>query len=208
MGNAYGHSMHRPDGWFSSLVSAPETPLISTADAKAWLRVTSSAEDGIVAALVAAANDYLDARDGILGRALITQRWRLTMASFPGADHIHLPVPIVRSVVAFNYYDTDNVEQAFTDFTLTIGNDDAIVTLADGASWPSVYDRVDAIQIEYDTGYGDDPSDVPQAIRTAALLMIAQWFDNRQSSADKVYSELPFGVRALLMNYRLTRGHM
>ena len=210
MGHAYGHDHHKPDGYFSTLVSGPATPLVALADAKAFLRVTSSAEDDIVTALVQAATDYMDAESGILGRALITQRWQLTLPYFPARGHVDLPVPKVQQVTGITYYDEDNAQQTLsTDvYRLTVNGEIACIDLEEGESWPATYARADAVAIQYDAGYGDDPADVPQAIRTAALMMVAQWYDNRMASADKVYSEMPFGARALLMNYRLTKGHI
>lgn len=208
MGNAYGHELHKPDGKFSSLVTGPATALISTTDAKAWLRVDGSDEDDLIDGLVEAANGFLDADGGILGRALITQRWQLTLASFPSAGHIHLPVPRVQQVTSFTYYDTDNAEQSFADYTLVTNDEDAVVSLDAGASWPATYDRADAVAIQYDTGYGDAASDVPAPIITAAKLLLAEWFEHRQASTENAFSELPLGVRALLANYRLSRGYI
>lgn len=210
MGNAYGHSLHKPDGVFSSLVSGPATALISTAEAKDHLRVDGSDEDTLIDNLVQAATDYMDAEHGILGRALITQRWQLTLAAQPSSDHIHLPIGRVQQVATVKYYDTDNVEQTLSsaDYRLVTNDEDAIIELVSGASWPSVYDRADAFWVQYDTGYGDAASDVPQAIRQAALLLIGLWFEDRVAASIRAFEELPFGVRALLANFRVSRSFM
>jgi uncharacterized phiE125 gp8 family phage protein len=193
---------------FLTRVAAPAVPIVSTADAKAFLRVDLSEDDSLIDAFVQAATDHMDGESGVLGRALITQTWRYTLPAAPAGDRMFLPLPVVQSVSAVKYYDTDNTEQtlATDQYRLLTGNLSAHIELVRGANWPAVYDRSDAFWIEYVTGYGDAASDVPQAIRTAALLMVGQWYDNRMASAEKVFSELPFGVRALLLNYRVVKG--
>lgn len=210
MGNAYGHSLHKPDGVFSSLVSGPSTALITTAEAKAHLRVDASDEDTLIDNLVQAATDYMDAEHGILGRALITQRWQLTLAASPSTEHLHLPIGRVQQVVTVKYYDTSNVEQtlASDQYRLITNDEDAVIELVSGASWPAVYDRADAFWVQYDTGYGDTAADVPQAIRHAGLLLVGLWFEDRVAAGVQKFEELPFGVRALLANYRVSRGFM
>lgn len=51
-------------------------------------------------------------------------------------------------------------------------------------------------------GYGG-PSDVPAAIRQALLMLVAQWFDQRQVTG--AGTALPFTVEALLAPYRRVR---
>jgi uncharacterized phiE125 gp8 family phage protein len=199
---------HKPDGHFSTLVNGPDTALISTDDAKVHLRVDHDEEDAYIAGLVQAATDHLDAEHGILGRALITQRWQLTMQAFP-AGALYLPVGRVQQVTSVAYYDTDNAEQALaTDqYRLIINDESAIMELVAGVSWPSTYARSDAVKVQYDTGYGDTPADVPQAIRSAALLLVGHWYENRDAViVGTISSELPLAVQTLLSNYRVTRG--
>ena len=40
-------------------------------------------------------------------------------------------------------------------------------------------------------------------IRTAMLLLIGPWFSNREAAAEKVISEVPLAVEALLQPYRI-----
>jgi len=157
---------------------------------------------------VQAATDMVDAEWGELGRALITQRWKLTMPTFPSGGRIILPIPPVQQVTHFQYYDTANVQQDLSvdAYRLTVNGEEAYVDLVDGYSWPSVYDRADAVQIQYDTGFGDAPADVPAGIVQAVKLIVAHWYETRTAVTEKSMSELPLGVRTLLHKYRVTRG--
>lgn len=210
MGHAYGHDIHRPDGSFSSLVSGPAVPLLSLPEAKDHLRVDGTDEDTLIAAYVEAVNDMLDASYGELGRALITQRWQLTLAEFPSSGRIDLPIPPVQAVTSITYYDTDNVQQTLSTDTyrLTVGPDGAVIDQVDGEEWPTVFDRADAVAIQYDTGYGNAAADVPEGIRMAARLMLTHFYEQRSAVADRAMVEVPLAVKSLLMKFRIVRGHI
>ena len=70
------------------LVAAPTVPCVSTADAKAHLRVDDGEEDALIEAAVAAAVQHLDGYGGILGRALMQQDWRQTLPLWPASRAI------------------------------------------------------------------------------------------------------------------------
>lgn len=203
-----GHLIHKPDGYFSTLITAPAVALYSLDEVKAHCRIDGTDEDTYLSALIQAATDYLDAQHGILGRALITQRWQVTFGERPSSDKVILPVPTVQQVTSISYYDTDNVEQSFAadNYRLIINGEYSIVELVQGVSWPNVYDRSDALWIQYDTGYGDAASDVPAAIRHAGLLLIGNWFENREAVTQSAMSELPMAVKSLLQPFRLSRS--
>lgn len=207
-GHAYGHT-HLPDGYYSYLVAGPETPIISLSEAKLHLRVEHDADDTLIAALVQAVTDYLDAEHGILGRALITQRWALSLSGFPTERLIALPVVRVRSVVSVTYYDSDNVQQTLPSesYTLIVNDERAAIYLPSGSDWPDTYDRPDAVTVTYNAGYGDEASDVPQAIKQAALLLIGNFYENREAVVvGQSTADLPFGVSMLLQPFRTSRA--
>ena len=65
------------------LVTAPTTNPLTPTEVKAHLRVDHTNDDTLVTALIAAASTHLDARDGILGRALMPQQWDNVIPAFP-----------------------------------------------------------------------------------------------------------------------------
>jgi uncharacterized phiE125 gp8 family phage protein len=68
-----------------------------------------------------------------------------------------------------------------------------------GQTWPSVRaDTYNAVEIQFTSGYGT-ASAVPQAIRNGMLLLVANWFENReQAIVGTIVSELPWGVEACI----------
>lgn len=183
---------------------APDEALLDLDETKAHLRVDHAGEDALISGLIDAATDYLDGRDGVLGRALVTQTWKLVLSHPPSGRSLTLPLPVVQSVTGITYYDADNSSQTWdsSNYRLVVRSEDAAIELVSGATWPSVYDRGDALTVEYVTGYGG-PASVPQTIRHAARMLVAYWYDNRAAAQEKSFDALPIGVRALLLNHRV-----
>lgn len=187
---------------FRKLTSPPAGPLIALSDAKAQLRVDHTDDDTVIAGLVDAAAGYLDAEHGILGRALLTQTWTLTLPRF--GETIDLPLPPVQSVTEVTYFDTDGVQQTVPvqDYRLVAGPDSAVVELTDGASWPSAASRSDAVSVAFVTGYGT-ATEIPAPIRQAAMLLVGTWYEHREAATMKSFGEMPVGPRMLLAPFRV-----
>src|SRR5215471_9282727 len=67
-------------------IVAPTVMPISLDQAKAQLRVFSNDQDDLITGYIKAATDFIDGEWGFLGRALVTQSWRVTFDSFPGSQ--------------------------------------------------------------------------------------------------------------------------
>lgn len=184
------------------IVDAPSTTPITLAEVKEQLRVEGTDDDAILTRLIDVAVAYTDVR-GALGQAMITQKWAQWVDSTP-PQSINLILGPVQGVTAVKYYDTDgalqtddvnNYEVFGTEFATKIGP-------KSGFSWPVTQDRQDAIKIEYEIGYGDATTDVPQTIRHALLLMVGHWYDNREQTGYDELSNIPFGFESLLNMHR------
>lgn len=179
--------------------AAPAESILTTAEARAHLRVTSTDEDTYITALIAAAEAYLDGYSGVLGRALVTQTWAQSFDDFPKCAELRLPLGNVQSVSSVSYYDENNASQTFTDFAVVTDARGPKLVLDADASWPGTYDRPDAVTVTWVCGYGA-ASDIPEAIIHAAKLLIAQWFDHREAGGEA--GEADFAVSALLKPFR------
>ena len=98
------------------LITAPAAEPISTAIAKAHLRVDFSTDDTLIDSLVVAAREYVEQ---VTGRALITQTWELLDDRFKGRA-IHLPNAPLQSVTSVKYIDTGGTEQTFSSGSYTV----------------------------------------------------------------------------------------
>jgi len=181
---------------------APATALVSLDEVKAHCRVDFDDDNAMLGALTQAATDFLDGWTGILGRCLISQTWRIDVYDWVG--DIRMPFPDVQSVTV-KYFDADNAEQTVSSslYELLEDHRGSFVRFLDAFTEPAIYDdRSDAIQITLVAGYGDNISDVPQAIRQAALLLIGHWYESREAVTAGAMKEVPMAVDALTKIYR------
>lgn len=191
------------------LVTPPTNKPLELAEVKTHLRAqTNEDEDELIKALIDAAISHLDGWSGILGRALITQTWRQSFRDFCWwSDYLRLPLAPVQSVTV-KYYDSANVQQTWSasNYSLVTDNLGPLLQFATGVSPPSVYDRIDGVQVDYVVGYGDTSDTVPRAIRQAMLLMIGSWFQNRENEVQAAaVAPLPLAADALLTPFRRVR---
>lgn len=153
-------------------------------------------DDGIIGSVyLPAARDYLERHTG---RRLVSQGLKATMRAWPGPI-IELPVLPVTAIGSVKYYDSSNQLQTLSTSAYALDADDwaATIELNAGYSWPSVYDRPDAVQIEFTAGY----STMPPALSHAVLLLLGHAYENREASIQAAVEEMPFGVQAAVATF-------
>lgn len=187
--------------------TADPAPLIGLDEARRHLRIDDVNSNQVIAHLIGAAAAHLDGHAGILGRALVTQTWRQDIGCFPGVDIIRLPLRPVQSITHVKYSDDDDAEQTLATSVYGGPYTDALgpfIQRRTGQSWPSTYDRPDAVRVTFVAGYGT-AAEVPAAIRQSALLLIAHWFENREATIVRhAVIETPLAVDRLIAPYRCT----
>lgn len=180
--------------------SAPSVKPVTLADAKLDLRVDHADEDTLIESLIAAATDYLEADSGAINKAFITQSWTLSLKCPDRDFRVWLPVTPVQSITSIKYYDADNTEQSLTvsDFYFHGDEDWAYIKPKQGVNWPSVYDRLDAITVEFLAGFGNSVDDIPETIRQCIRLLVCHWYVHRSAASEASVEELPLAVQALI----------
>ncbi|WP_051960485.1 head-tail connector protein [Devosia riboflavina] len=188
------------------LIQAPESFPVTLEEAKAHLRVDWDDEDGIISAFIAAAVSYLDGWSGILGRCLVEQTWRMDFSKF--CRELPLPLAPVTSIASITWRNADGQTATIDDDEYLLEVDSAGNSFArfrNAYVFPSsLYER-DAISVTFVAGYPadeDDNSTVPGALKVAILLLVAEWFNNREASVPGSVAELPFAVNALISPFR------
>lgn len=159
---------------------AAATPVTLT-EAKAHLRIDTSdtTEDTLITTLLTVASDIAEKR---MARALISQTWAQYLDEFPCEDSIEIKLPPLQSITHIKYYDADNTLQtlASSNYDLDIISEPGIVRLSATGSWPSTYDKNNAVIITFVAGYGAASTSVPEIIRAAIKLLISHFFENRE----------------------------
>ena len=148
------------------LITAPaaEAEPVTTAEAKAHLRVDTTADDTYIGTLITVARQNVEAH---LRRALIHQTWELVLDEWPGRVVV-LPKPPLASVTSIKYTDRSAVESTVSSGSYLVDTDTepGRVVLKSGETWPAVVLReASAVRIRFVAGYGAARSSVQQAIR-------------------------------------------
>jgi uncharacterized phiE125 gp8 family phage protein len=65
---------------------------------------------------------------------------------------------------------------------------------------------LNAFEVAFTAGYGDEASDVPEPLRHAIKLLVAHWFEQREPVVlGAAAQEVPATVAGLLLPYRRVR---
>ncbi len=183
-------------------VTAPAELPVGTDALRAHLSIDFTDDLLQLAAFNEAATAYLDGWSGILGRCLVSQQWRVDLCNYGGLGKIRLPFPDV-SAAEIKYFDSDDVEQTVSPDHYEIHQDalGSFIWFKNAFSYPVFNaDRLDAVRVTFTAGYGA-ASDVPAAIKQAIKMLVAFWYENRESANITESFETPFGVKTLLAPY-------
>ena len=192
---------------------APEVTPLSLTEVKTHLRVDDIDQDDVIQMYLDAATSYVDGEWGFLGRALVTQTWRLTIDTFPCAE-IKIPLPPLQSITSVGYFDSAGDFQTLvegTDYFVDDQSEPAWITPM--TTWPTTLDAINSVRIEFIAGYVADSSsppsltaNIPADIKHAMLLLITDWMEHRQNVLTDTANALPFGTDILLRRKKIDLG--
>ncbi len=186
------------------LTTAPGAEPISLAEAKAHLRIDANDEDALLTALIAAARMFVERT---LGLALITQSWSYFFDFWPSAGCITLPIMPVQAVSAVKVHDGAGgfITLDAASYAVDALSEPARLVLK-GAVPSTPARELNAFEIAFTAGYGDEADDVPGPIRHALKLLVAHWFERREPVAlGLAAQEVSATIAALLLPYRRLR---
>ena len=178
---------------------------VTLAEVKAHLHIEDDDQDVLLETYMEAATARLDGRDGLIGKALITQSWAMKLDGFP-PKCIMLPLPPLQSVDEITYLDPYGDEQTLQSVITTgIGDGNpAKIYPAQGQSWPITADLPECVTVTFTAGFGSEPEDVPAALRHAILMDVAHLYENREAVIlNGAAQVLPQGYMSLISAHRL-----
>lgn len=188
------------------LVTAPTTEPIDIDEAREHLRVDIADDDLYIESLIVVARTWAE---NFTRRAFITQTWDLQLDCFP--RYFELPRAPLQSVVeaAFTYIDGNgsSTQVPTSVYDVDAKSEPGRVYPAYGQVWPTPRAHPAAVNLRFVAGYGDAVSDVPQPIRHALLLLVGQWYEQREPVViGTISTEVPMTVQSLLYPYQMTVG--
>jgi hypothetical protein len=197
------------------VTASNDSPAISTADMKAFLRVNDSADDALIASYVTTATEAVKQ---YTGRAILTETFVFRCDGFTdpdgddrlmalgpgvhtvsvpyilgGGETLDLPFPPVASVTTLKTYDRANAASTYDAANYTLDAQSGRIFLDEGEVWPSNLRAQNAVEVTYEAGYGS--GSIPAPILQAIRLYVSQMYDGCEGMTDE--------VARLLAPYRL-----
>jgi uncharacterized phiE125 gp8 family phage protein len=198
-----------------TLITAPVAKPLIPSEVGDHIRADLTAEymlvDVYISAITAKAESYIK-------RALITQTWELALDHFPCVPQaiintgrfggIRLPMSPVQAIDSIVFIDGNGEPQTLDPAEYYKTDDDpAVVVPIYGNTWPATRVQPGAVKIRYTCGYGNESTDIPEAIRVWMLINIANLYENRESVivGKTGVVELSTMADSLLDSYRLVQ---
>jgi uncharacterized phiE125 gp8 family phage protein len=184
-----------------ALATAPASEPVTVAEAKTHMHITSSDEDTYISNLITVARLHCER---ITQRAFITQYWTWKLSEWP--EYFDVPrAPLQAATI--NYLDVDGNSQtlATSVYTVDTNSDPGRIYKQWGQFWPAIRyisNGIESVTVNITAGYGT-ATEVPQPIKQAILMTVANLYENRENTSDRTMTEIPGTARALLAPYRV-----
>jgi uncharacterized phiE125 gp8 family phage protein len=183
------------------MLTPPGVEPLTLAEAKHWLRVDHTDDDGLIASLIRAAREIVEARTG---RAVMAQMWRIVVDSWPADGRLPLPLTPVASISAVRLIDPAGVASvvASSAYKLEPGEEPPVFCIP---SVPAPGRQRSGIEVDVVAGYGTAPEDCPAPLRQAIRLLLRQAYETRGPAGGPATPDTMRDVEALLAPYRAPR---
>jgi uncharacterized phiE125 gp8 family phage protein len=160
------------------LATNPTTKVVSVTDVKSHLRIDTSDEDTLLGLYIDAATEMAE---NFCGRHFITHEYKLYFDSVTSIASLVYPDCVLDSVNPVNWIDANGDTQASLEAHIDAYSNPSIAYLNSGfVSSPLKSDASNVFWFEFGTGFGAASSDVPEAIKQAIKLIVADMYYFRE----------------------------
>ncbi|KRB50165.1 hypothetical protein ASE04_16500 [Rhizobium sp. Root708] len=183
-------------------ITPPVAEALTLAEVKAHLRLDDGNEDGMLTSLIRVAREHLERTTGL---CLITQVWRLHLESIPEDRVIQIAKGPVQAIESLSIYDGtgEELELPVTGHVLD-GNARPARLVLDRSMNPAI--AVNGIEIDFSAGFGESGAEVPDTLKRAMLMHIAQMFAFRGALAvEDQPADIPVGYDRLVAPFLMRR---
>ena len=187
-----------------NIVAEPALEPVTLNEVKNFLRIelTETIENDLLNNLIETVRQEAEL---FTGMRFITQEWQIFWDFIPNGfirnvwwdgvregsvndltkgNSIFLPFPPLQSVTHIKFFDDQDVATtlATTEFQVStykgLNANNGRITFKDGVALPTPSRNADAVEIQFIAGYGDNPEDMPYAIRQGILEEINFRYEN------------------------------
>lgn len=149
--------------------------VLSLAEAKAYLRVETDAEDTLIETLIRVAREHLESAAGL---SLLSQGFRLFLDDWPKAHAVLIRKHPVRTLDAVTIYDQEGLPVPIDLATVVLDKARRPARLVVKAIRAPAR-IVNGIEIEFTAGFGESGAEVPDVLKRAMLLHVAAMYEIR-----------------------------
>lgn len=162
----------------NQVITEPASEPVTLTEAKAHLNIDHTDEDTYITTLIGVARETAEGRQW---RTLLATTREQTLHCFPNGP-IVLEYPPLQSVTSVKYIDNAGVQQTWAADQYVVDTDSIYgqIVPAYNVSYPATRNERNAVRIRYVAGYADADA-VPAMTKHAMKLMIANWYEHRET---------------------------
>jgi hypothetical protein len=204
------------------LIEGPAVEPVQLEDLKIHLRIDDKTEDDVLVGAIAQAREMIEE---YLNLAMITQTWLVSYDQWPIADaqiidgrpiydvnqqpdFVELPRFPLASVTSVITYAADSTPtSAVVDdvFDVDTYSTPGRMALQSGQTWPTLGRKTNAIEIQYEAGYGAIETAVPPLLRRCVMNVAAYLYEHRGDCGSTVSILQGSGVSSAVNQYKIRR---
>lgn len=159
------------------LITANEGTVVSLAEFKQhlrWPEDDSSEDANMTRKLNAAIEDFKD----FTGRPILSESWRMLFDTFTSQVTL-TKAPVTQDSIVVKYYDDNDVLQTLSadEYSIIDGGDYGMTSIVFDGTMPTVYDKSQAVYIDYTAGW----TNVPARVVAGILEQASDYFEYRTS---------------------------
>lgn len=189
-----------------NVATAPTLEPINIKEAKEHLRlnVDEDDQDVYLKTIIKAVRVYTE--NVLLKRTLLQQTLEYYLDYFPSGKSLIIPRPPLISVTSVIYTDSGDTDNTLSssDYGVDTVSEPGRVVLNYGEVWPSTTLATNnPIKVTFVAGYGDKIADVPEDIKLAMKVMMAEMYENREDTVAVRSLQKLDTIERLTLPYRI-----
>ncbi len=185
------------------LLAGPTVEPLSLNEVKEWLRIETNRDDDILSALIVSARLLVEQTTR---RLLASQHWRIVLDAWPVDGVIVLPLAPVLAIDAVRSRNPSGDVSILNSASYWLQPNSDPPTLQILAIPTAPLSVRSGVEIDVTAGYGANAAAVPDPLRHAIRLLVANWYEHRGDAAfGQDGTQCPPAVAAILAPYRRAR---
>jgi uncharacterized phiE125 gp8 family phage protein len=154
------------------------TEPVTAAEMREWLRLDDTSQDTMLAGMITAARVAIEQHTH---RSIVQKTIKQSLVGFPASGCIELLFPELGSVTSVQYYDSDNSSQTVDSSNYIVDTNRVVgaVQPLETYTWPSTYERTDAVNITYVT-----KDDTPKPAEILIKMIAADMYEHAETQSE------------------------